>query len=233
MQALVTAGPYKGHVVIIIKQDRPFPLLELPKDIRTRILKYLLQDETGSLTLSLKQGGNRTAYAQHYHEKHNVAILATCKQLRDEAAEIIYGHKFNFPGTQVAASFLLQTNQFQPWLKQLELETYNPSTARTLFWLLRNCPQLERIKFNHITSNESPKTAITNFFNDVGCWLCVVDKANPCKRLELIEFDDFAYHMRVKTDDGKVIVTQWEAEEKDEFQKGLRAKLDGYANSRA
>ncbi|KAF2662954.1 hypothetical protein K491DRAFT_672782 [Lophiostoma macrostomum CBS 122681] len=228
---MLKEGPYKDHVAVVLKQSRPFPILDLPKEIRPRIFNYLLKDENQTIPITLKHGGTRTAYAPNYHDPNNLAILSTCKVIHEEVAPIAYGHKFQFAGTQVAATFLLQIGQFRRFIKSLEMDTYNGATASTIFRLLPDCPEIAYVKFNHISSNESPGTATKNMFNHARSWLCVPDKANPTKRLDILKFDGAAFHKRVRQADGGLAVVQWSDRDKVDFQRALRDKLEKYANS--
>jgi hypothetical protein len=223
---MLTEGPYAGHVAIIIKQSLPFPLLELPKKIRTKVLNYLLKHDEKAIPMTLKQGGTKAPYSMAYAGKNNNAILATCKQLRDEAGEIVYNHQFHFPGTQVIASFLLQIGQFRGFLSSLRSDTYNASSARMMFGLLLEAPALQRLSFAHVSSNESPVTASKNIYNDAQAWLLALEKKGPAKALDIIRFDNAAFHVRDKDAKGNVTVIQWGEAEQIAFLKSLRSKLE-------
>jgi hypothetical protein len=231
---MLTEGSYKDHVAIILKQSLPLPILKLPISARMKVFNYVLKDESETLALKLTQGCSRIAYAPDFYTPNNLALLSTCKQILEEAAPIVYsGHKFQFAGTQVAATFLLQIGHFRPYVRSLEMDTYNGSSARTVFRLLQDCRNIEHVKFNHISSNESPQTAIKNMYHHAESWLCVPDKNNPTKRLDILKFDTAAFHMRAKDADGDLTVIQWSDRDKIEFQRGLRLKLVAYADKHA
>jgi hypothetical protein len=218
-------GPYAGHVAIIIKQSVPFPFMQLPKDIRKKVYSFLMKHDDDHVRIVLAQGNKKVAYSQLYKGKKNLAMLATCKKIRDEAAPIVYGQKFTFSGTQVITTWMLQIGQFGKFLKQLECDSYTGTSARLLFHMLvTNAPNVERLSFLHVSSNERPGTASKN--GDAQPWLDVVNKTDPGAGLRILHFSNTAFHMRVKQKDGSVNVVQWGPGEKRDFVRGLQAMCD-------
>jgi hypothetical protein len=213
-------GPYAGHVAILIKQSVPFPFMKLPPVIRQKVYKLLVKHDD-DVNIVLAQGSKKVAYSQQYKGKKNLAILSTSKEVRDEAAPIVYWQKFSFPGTQVLTTFLLQIGQFSKYIKFLECESYTGTSARTMFHLLTNCPSLERLNFLHVSSNEKPTTACKNFYGDAERWLSMVGKSEPTAGLNILHFSKAAYHMRVKDKEGNAKVVQWGPGEKLDFVRGL------------
>lgn len=216
-------------MAIIIKQSLPFPLMKLPQEVRAKILKNLLKHDEDTVAMALKHSGTKSAYSPVYSGKNNLAIIGTCKQICGESAAIVYTQYFHFPGTQVISSFLLQIGQFRQFLVKLRSDTYNSTSARTMFHLLQEARMLQLLRFTHISSNESPKTAVRNIYNDGNSWLLSLDKNNPTKGLDILEFEVSAFHMREKDKNGNVNVVQWGHGEQLEFLKGLRLKLQANA----
>ncbi|ORY01983.1 hypothetical protein BCR34DRAFT_89586 [Clohesyomyces aquaticus] len=225
-QAMLKEGPYAGHVAIIVKQSVPFPFLRLPKKIRARVFRHIVLHPEGAITMALKQGGTKTAYAPSYQSKNRLAILQVSHQVHDEALPLLYGQLFHFPGTQVISSFLLQLGSNRKHLKNIRSDTYNSQSARTVFHLLTEAASFERLSFAHVSSNEQPKTAIRNIYNDAHGWLLGLDPKNPSKGLNVLSFDHSAFHWREKDEEGNVIVKQWGPAEQVEFLKGLKTRLD-------
>ncbi|KAF2468037.1 uncharacterized protein BDR25DRAFT_316191 [Lindgomyces ingoldianus] len=225
-QVIVDEGPYAGHVAIILKQSVPFPLMKLPVSIRAKIFHHLLVHPEGAITMALKQGGTKTAYAPTYNSKNRLTILQGCRQIHEEAAPILYGQLFHFPGTQVISSFLLQCGSNRKHLKNIRSDTYNSQSARTMFHLLQEAKDFEKLSFAHVSSNEQPKTAIKNIYNDAHGWLLNLDPKKPTKGLDVMSFDHSAFHWREKDNEGNTIVKQWGPAEQVEFLKGLRIKLN-------
>jgi hypothetical protein len=207
-----------------MKQSRPFPFMGLPIAIRTKIYNFMLKHDD-DIAITSRQN-SRMAYSPTYRGKNNLAILATCNQVRAEAAPIVYSQVFHFTGTEVIMNYLLQIRiQNRGYLRSIRSETYNSASAKAMFHLLEESPHIERISFAHVSSNEKPVTAIKNIFNDASQWLLSLDKANPIKGLEILGFDDTAFHLREKSKSGEVTVTQWGPGEQLDFLKGLKMKL--------
>ncbi|KAF2786629.1 hypothetical protein K505DRAFT_259478 [Melanomma pulvis-pyrius CBS 109.77] len=223
-QVILEEGPYAGNVAIILKQGRAFPVMRLPIAIRTKILHFMLVHDD-AISIALRQN-TRHAYSPNYKGKNNLAILSTCKQLQGEATPIVYNQMFHFTGTEVIANFLLQIRmQNRAHLRSLRSNTYNSASAKTMFHLLEDAPQIQHISFAHVSSNEKPMTATKNIFNDASQWLLTLDKQNPTKGLDILSFDDTAFHMREKDEEGNVMVTQWGPGEQIDFLKGFKLKL--------
>ena len=74
-------------------------------------------------------------------------MLGANKQLHAEAAPIAYSQTFEFPGTQVATDFLLRIGTHRHFLTSLRNETYSSQSARTLFHLLTEARNLQRLSF--------------------------------------------------------------------------------------
>jgi hypothetical protein len=207
-----------------MKQSRPFPFMKLPVAIRAKIYNFILKHDD-DVPITSRQN-TRMAYSPAYRGRNNLSILATCKQIQAEAAPIIYGQVLHFTGTEVIMNYLLQIRtKNRGYLRSLRSDTYTSASARAMFHLLEDTPNIERISFAHVSSNEKPVTAIRNIFNDASQWLLNLDKTNPTKGLEILGFDDTAFHLREKSKSGEVTVTQWGPGEQLDFLKGLKMKL--------
>ncbi|KAF2277502.1 uncharacterized protein EI97DRAFT_457510 [Westerdykella ornata] len=232
-QTILTEGEYAGHVAILVKQSLPFPLMRLPISVRTKVLNFMLKHDEEAIRVSLSQGGKKAAYSKEFHGKNTLAILATCKQIRDEAAPLLYGQTFVFPGTGALTTFLLQIGQFSKYLRHLELETYTGASARTMFHLLEKATSLEILHFQHISSNERPKTAVKNIYNDAYPWLMAVGKECPTKGLEIMHFHEAAFHRRDKNENGEPESIKWSSAEHETLRRGLRLKLEKASRANA
>jgi hypothetical protein len=79
-----------------------------------------------------------------------------------------------------------------------------------MFHLLAEAPNLSKLSFAHVSSSETPKKAVNNIWNDAGVWLVAIDRNNPTKGLDILEFNDKAFHMRERNKKaGEVKITCW------------------------
>jgi hypothetical protein len=79
-----------------------------------------------------------------------------------------------------------------------------------MFNHLSSARSLQKLSFAHVSSNESPKKAVKNIWNDAGAWLEALDHSNPTKGLDILEFDEQAFHVREKDKKtGTLKVTCW------------------------
>jgi hypothetical protein len=190
------------------------------------------------------RGSTRTVWSPSYHSPNALALLRTCKQIRNESTPIIYAQAFSFPGTQVACEFLLKISRNRSLVRILRCDAYTSLTARTMFQLLPEARNLQKLSFTHVSSSETPRKAVNNIWNDAGAWLMAIEVGNPTKGLEVLEFGEKAFHMREKDKkSGGYKVTCWGPNEQVsrmcvrdecvcadklgqlEFLKGLRAKM--------
>jgi len=225
-QVLLREGEHAGHVAVLLRQSKPFPYMKLPPHIRAKIISEVVTDESGEIKMVLRQGGNKIAFAPEFSKRNRLALLRTCKDVYSEALPILYAQQFHFPGTQVIASFLLQIGANRRFIKFIRSDTYNSQSARTVFHLLQEATDFKRISFAHVSSNEQPKTAIKNIFNDTQTWLLGVDPHNPYAGIDILCFDHAAFHMREKDEHGQTRVIQWGPSEQIMFIKGLQMKID-------
>jgi hypothetical protein len=166
------------------------------------------------------------AWAPAYHAKNMLAVLGANRQLHAESAPIAYSQTIEFPGTQAATDFLLRIGTHRRFLTSLRSETYSSQSARTLFHLLTEAQNLQRLSFAHISSSENPKQAVKTTWSDAMEWLMGVDRNDPTKGLEVLVIDEQAFHMREKDKAaGGFKVLQWSLAEQLEFLKGPRAKM--------
>ncbi|KAH7087130.1 hypothetical protein FB567DRAFT_629153 [Paraphoma chrysanthemicola] len=216
-----------GETALLIRAEPPFPLLSLPLHIRTKILNLLLKHSSPTIPIALKSKA-RIVCSPNYHGRNTLALLRTCRQLHTEATPLVYLQPFTFPGTQVASAFLLSIGSNRRLLRSLRSETYASTSARTMFHLLSEARNLQRMSFAHVSSSETPGKAVQNIWKDAGTWLSVLDRKDPVKGLDVLRFDERAFHVREK--DGKgggYRVMCWGAAEQMEFLEGLRARMVG------
>lgn len=61
-----------------------------------------------------------------------------------------------------------------------------------------------------MSSNETPKKAVGNVWNDAGGWVVGIDRGDRLKGLGVLVFDERAFHIRVKDKKaGSFKVTAW------------------------
>ena len=61
-----------------------------------------------------------------------------------------------------------------------------------------------------MSSNETPKKAVGNIWNDAGNWLVGIDRSDPLEGLGVLMFGERAFHIRVKDKKaGGFRVTAW------------------------
>jgi hypothetical protein len=211
-----------------MKQAFPFAFMTLNMEIRKRVYEYLFESEEKVIRIKTKTGGQKLPYAPGYNAYNRAAILAVSSEVRLEALPVMYDRKFCFESTSILMHFLLQICDGRIYLTDLNVESYVSSTARTSFYLLANCKRLRRIFFKHVSSNEQPKTAIKNFWNDAQPWLTAASagQKDPTAALKLLIFDRTAFHFRVKDPNSKsTSVKAWQLADHLAFVKGLEDKL--------
>jgi hypothetical protein len=214
-----------GGVAILLRQATPFRLMDLPLHIRTKILRYTLKHDRPNISIVMKPS-ERRPWSPGYKAKNSLAVLAASKQLHTEAAPIVYNHTFEFPGTPVATDFLLRIGSHRRFLTSLRSDTYTSQSARTLFHLLTEAKHLHCLSFAHMSSSETPKQAIKTIWGDAMEWLMSVDKNDPTKGLEVLVFDEQAFHVRERDrETGLVKILQWGPAEQLEFLRGLSGKM--------
>jgi hypothetical protein len=208
-QILLQTGPYADHLAILIRHETPFRFLDLPLNIRTKIYNYSLTHHEPSIPIAVRSS-TRTVWSPSYHGPNMLALLRTCKQLHTEAAPIIYTQAFSFPSTQVASDFLSKINRNRTLLHTLLSETYTSKSAQTMFHHLTSAHSLQKLSFAHVSNNKTPKNAVKEIWNDAGAWLATLDRNHPTKGLEILEFDEQAFHIREKDKKaGTLRVTCW------------------------
>ncbi|KAH7123666.1 hypothetical protein B0J11DRAFT_615223 [Dendryphion nanum] len=229
-ETMLQEGPYAGHVALIIKQCKPFRLLDLPTGIRAKVLGYVVNHDEDSIPMKFKQGGTKDPYSPAYTAPNKLAILATCKLIHTEAVPMVYAHKFHFPGTQVLANFLTRIEHHRQYLRFISCDTYNGLTARNAFQSLPPAQNIERIFFSHVNSNQSPKTAIEHIFNDAQGWFRAMATDDDVLRgLSILQFDQSAYFYKEKGNGGVLRTVKWGDEQRAFFAKGLKEKVEKLA----
>jgi len=206
---VLPTGPYTNHLALLIRQETPFRFLALPLYIRTKIYALLLTHPEPAIRIVMK-GSTRTVWSPTYHSPHKLALLRTSQQVYAEANPMLYTQPFAFSGTQVAGDFLLRISRNRALLRSLRCETYASQSARTMFHLLAEARGLQRLSFAHVSSNETPKKAVGNIWNDAGNWLVGIDRSDPLEGLGVLMFGERAFHIRVKDKKaGGFRVTAW------------------------
>jgi hypothetical protein len=203
-------GPYSCFAAPIIRQEDPFRFLDLPVHIRAKVYNFALKNSSSISIVIVMKPGSRKVKSPNYFGPYLLALLRTCKQIHIEATTIVYQHEFVFPGTQVAREFLLAIRRNRSLLYSLRSEAYTSTSARPFFQLLTEARQLERSSFAHVSSNTTPKRAVRDIWRDAGRWLRGIDGDDPEKGLDVLTFDDQAFHIREKVKKtGGFRVTCW------------------------
>lgn len=83
---MFTEGPLEGFQAIIIRPEKAFPFLNLPKDVRARVYRWFFAPKGvsgGGIPVEGKRA-NKDVYAKGYADgsKNRVALLAVNKEAR-------------------------------------------------------------------------------------------------------------------------------------------------------
>jgi len=111
-------------------------------------------------------------------------------------------------------------------MNSIEIALYQKSAARPAFDMLSECKSLMRLHIGTgVALKTTPSKAATAFFADAGRFLETMGSSRGRKGagMEILRFGKSASCFSIK--EGGDEPRAWDAEEKEEFQELLRAKL--------
>lgn len=206
----LTSGPYEGRVAWVADPDTraKFKFLELPPEVRNMIYDLLFVRKDSKVTFSptkrsdqgngsvsdlvgtwmwTKNGLNRNR--QDWYVK-GLGLLATCKEIREEAAGVVYGsNAFEFVKTTAMRSFLTTIGgRNRSLIRKVNTGWIIQKDARAAANLLLDCKQLETLHLD-LTYMTSPP------YNS----LKTPEKVVPLFRLVLKQMFAYLYGKHVQT----------------------------------
>ncbi|KAI9710134.1 MAG: hypothetical protein M1820_002936 [Bogoriella megaspora] len=169
----VMDGPYAGCTAVLLQPPNPFPFMKLPLELRDRIYKMLLLPDGQSLTINAKSNQRQPVTASGYSSKNRLALLAVDKQIRTECFSIVYGRtSFVADSSATLIKFLVMLNvNTRLHITDLTIKNYVKRDINTLFLLLADFKNLDRLHINHYPVNGGPVKVARAFHTDTFSWL--------------------------------------------------------------
>ncbi|KAJ9656643.1 hypothetical protein H2201_008470 [Coniosporium apollinis] len=118
---------------------KAFPLLRLPAEIRNIIYNYCLKhpriviwSETGAFSVRLRTRGGRNGAEEStlWIPALTPSLLATSREINNEAAPIPYGQSLGFSHPDALHSFLAQIGSSCKLVKSVTIENWPPGQGR-------------------------------------------------------------------------------------------------------
>lgn len=180
------------------------------------------------IALEGKRPRNKESYAKMYCEssKYRVALLAACKEVHEDAVQILYDHTIRFENTTTLLDFLGQLQQgVRARLRRVSIKGFVKNTARNAMHFLAESPNMVNL---HIESGmytgEDPAKAAKEFYDSAYKFLEAVGarKGDKTAGVEVLTFGRDAFLFKAGEDKKK---RPWGEDRKDEFKDALRTKL--------
>ena len=229
---MITEGPYEGQQAILLRPAKPFPFLKLPKECRTRICTFYFAPKgivNNPIPLEARRTiANRGMYARTYADgsKYRVALLATNKEIYEEAAPIFYHHTINLESTSTLNDFLAQVpTAVRPRFTHFCIKAYVKTTSRNAMNLLAESPNIKRLHIeSSVSSEKDAGKAAKMFYADSYKFLEAVGAAKNDKKagVDVLSFGKQAFTHK---EGEKKLVRPWDDELVEKFKADLKAKL--------
>lgn len=226
-----TSGEYEGYEAILLQPARPFPFLKLPKEARAKIYSYYFAPSrvvNADIALEGKRPANKESYAKMYSEtsKYRVALLATCKEVHEDAVQILYDHTMRFENTTTLLDFLGQLQQgFRARLRRISIKGFVKTSSRNAMHFLAESPNIVNLHIESgVCTGEDPAKAAKEFYNDAYKFLEAVAarKGDKTAGVDVLTFGRDAFLFKAGEDKKK---KPWGEEKREEFKDALRTKL--------
>ncbi|KAG9682112.1 hypothetical protein KCU95_g16903, partial [Aureobasidium melanogenum] len=217
-----------GLQAIVIKPSAPFPFLELPAHLRTRILELNLAPTTNKGKIEFQteaKSGNVKAKDYLKEFKHRTAIAILNKQIAVEARGILYAVKLRFDNTTTLLNFLSMVgDDARKAMSTIIVANYLKATAMPCMNMLADCRNLQKITIvGGVGVNSNPQKAAKNFFTESGRLLqAIVNAADGDKNaaLAVVNFGKNCFTMKEEDE-----VVGWDDENIETFVEEVTDKL--------
>ncbi|KXS98855.1 hypothetical protein AC578_10836 [Pseudocercospora eumusae] len=218
---MLTDGEYAGHQAIILRPAKPFDFLNIPDEARTLVYRYYFAAKgnlNDSIVIDGKRSTTKEPYAKTYADgsKQRVALLAVSKevninhphlkpflthtltQVRKEALQIFTALPLRFETTHATVDFFMANSHLRNTVTNIEIKTYQKTSARNALHYLSEVPTLTRLHFETGVSSETdPIKAAKTFWNDGYKFLQAVanrrEDKDKTKTLDILSFHTSAF----------------------------------------
>lgn len=172
---LIPDGKYKGHTAILVPPIKPFPILDLPLELRQRVFRYLLPEDE---TIKLKYGSRKLPklHARKYAagRPERASILLANKQLHREFTELVYAQTFSVPALSTLERFHLMIKE-RNWkhIRSVEILEFSlkSNSADRVTTMLREAPRLRKLTIHEFKFNTRNRNRVFEDFLDKLCSL--------------------------------------------------------------
>ncbi|EON67268.1 hypothetical protein W97_06521 [Coniosporium apollinis CBS 100218] len=199
-------------------EPKPFPFLLLPAEIRNTIYAYTLTTENDIRIEAKTRASRRVAMLQAPNDRSKrasflPALLATNRQVYQEAASVLYSQPLIFIDAYGLYSFLAQIGSARPLVKSITLEnmihgrSMHKHCNHSAFTLLIGCTSLKRIRLGRgaISWGRTTSRIARHFYREAHYWLEDVgrQKGRRDAAIDLIEFTEEAQGRLVAAADAR------------------------------
>lgn len=232
---MFTDGPYEGQQAILLRPAKAFPFLKLPKEARKRVYSFYFAPNGvvgNEIVVEGKRSSTKEMFAKSYADglKNRVALLATNKEINQEATPLFYNQTIKLESTASLLEFLGQIeSEVRPHLVNITLKAWVKTTARNAMRILADSPNIKTFHIDSGVFNEGdPAKAAKIFFDDSRKFLESIGAKKGDKEagVDVIEFGPQA--LTLKGDDKNGFnkgAKPWPDTMVEEFKEELRAKL--------
>ncbi|KAJ9666397.1 hypothetical protein H2201_003585 [Coniosporium apollinis] len=199
-------------------EPKPFPFLLLPAEIRNAIYAYALTTDNDIHIEAKTKASRRVATIQTPNDRNkrvsfSPALLATNRQVYQEAASVLYSQPLTFIDAYGLYSFLAQIGSARPLVDNITLESFIHSRSvhrhcnHSSFTMLIGCTNLKRVRLGRGVISWGRNTArmANHFYREAHYWLEVVGQQKGHKQaaVDLIEFTQGALENLIWVMDGR------------------------------
>ena len=228
-QIMFTEGEFEGYQAVLVRPAKAFPFLKLPDVVRNRIYKLYLAPkgiENAEIVLEGRRP-NKEVFAKMYADgsKNRVALLATTKQITNEALPILYNHTLKFESTATFEDFIsTMPDAMRPLVTKVVFNAWVKTQSRNAMHNLARFPNLTHLHINSgVFAEGDPTKAAKHFYGEAYKFLEAVGARKSDKQggMNVISFGKQAFTYK----DDKKVAKPWSEDLVKEFRKNVKAKL--------